>query len=153
MTVSGRIMPPVSGLEVEFIFVSPETSFIETVSSGRDGTFSFSITPEVDGAWDMLPQIKVSELYDASQGSLINFDVQKLTTIDVVRYQALKFLEPPLMYVLVGLVVILVAVVVQRTGLIDKIRGNEEDEYDEDEEETEEENGGATAYRRRSDRT
>lgn len=152
MTVTGRIMPPVNGLEVEFIFVSPETSFIETVTSGRDGTFRLTITPEIDGVWDMLPQLKVSELYDASQGSLLNFEVQKLTTIDVVRYQALKFLEPPLMYVLVGLFVVLIAVIVQRTGLIDKIRGLEE-EFDEEEEETEEENGGATAYRRRSDRT
>jgi hypothetical protein len=152
MTVTGRIMPPVNGLEVDFVFVSPDTSFIETVTSSRDGTFSLTITPEVDGAWEMLPQLKISELYDASQGSLINFEVQKLTPIDIVKFQALKFMEPPRLYVLIGLGVILVAVVVQKTGLIDKIRGNEEDEY-EDEEDEETVNGGATAYRRRSERT
>jgi len=150
MTVTGRIMPPVNGLEVDFIFVSPETSFTETVTSSRDGTFSLTITPEVDGSWDMLPQLKVSELYDASQGAMISFDVQKLTVIDIVQFQALKFMEPPRLYILIGLGVILVAVVVQKTGLIDKIRGIDEDEYEEEEEEPE--NGGATAYRRRSER-
>jgi len=153
MTVTGRIMPPVNGLEVDFVFVSPETSFIETVTSSRDGTFSLTITPEVDGTWEMLPQLKISELYDASQGSLINFEVQKLTPIDIIKYQALQFMEPPRLYVLIGLGVILLAVVVQKTGLIDKMRGNEEDEEEENEEEEETVNGGATAYRRRSNRT
>ena len=151
MTIAGRIMPPVNGLVVDFIFVTPDSSFTETVTSGRDGTFSLTITPEVDGVWEMLPQLKISELYDTSQGDLISFQVQKLTTIDVIQYQALKFLEPPLMYVLIGIVVILVAIIVQKTGLIDKIRGIE-DEEEFDEEEAEEENGGATAYRRRSER-
>lgn len=151
MTVTGSIIPAVSGLEIEFIFVSPETSIVETVTSNRDGAFSLTITPEVVGQWDMLPQLKVSELFDASQGELVTFEVRKLSPVDIVQAQAMKLVEPPLLYVLVGLVVAIVAVVVQKTGLINKIRGIEEEEYDEEEEEVEEETG-ATAYRRRSDR-
>ena len=153
MTVSGRIIPPVSGLEVEFIFVSPDTSFTETVASDRNGLFSVSIVPEVVGYWDMLPQLKVTELYDASQGDMITFEVQNLTPVDIIIYQAMKFLEPPLMYIPIGLVVVLIAVIIQKTGLIDRIRGYEEDdEYEDEDEDEEEESNGATSYRRRSER-
>ena len=154
MTITGRIIPPVSGLEVEFIFVSPDTSFIETVASDRNGLFSVSIVPEVVGNWDMLPQLKVTELYDASQGDMITFEVQNLTPVDIIIYQAMKFLEPPLMYIPIGLVVVLIAVIIQKTGLIDRIRGYEEDdEYEYEDEDEEEESNGATSYRRRSERT
>jgi len=153
-TITGKITPAVNGMEVEFIFVNPETSFTETVTTNREGMFSLTITPEVVGSWDMLPQLKVSELFDASQGSLNSFEVQKLTPIDIVAYQAMKFTEPPLLYVLIGVGVILVVVVLQKTGVIDRIRGLSDEDYDdeEEEEEPEQKNGGATAYKRRSAR-
>jgi hypothetical protein len=154
MTVSGFVTPAVSGLEVEFIFVSPETSFIETTTTDRDGRFTVSITPDVLGYWDMLPQLKVSELFDASQGSMNTFEVAKLTPVDIVTYQANKFTEPPLMYVLIGVGVILVAVLLQKTGVLDRIRGSSDDEYEDedDEDDFEKSNGGATSYKRRSAR-
>jgi len=153
LTVSGTVYPAVSGLEVEFIFVSPDTSFIETVTTNRDGAFSFTITPDVLGYWDMLPQLKVSELYDASQGAMSSFEVVKLTPVDIITYQAMKFTEPPLMYVLIGIGVILLVFVLQKTGVLDRIRGLSEDDYeDEEEEPDEQQNGGATAYKRRSAR-
>jgi len=153
MTITGKITPAVNGMEVEFIFVNPETSFTETVTTNREGMFSLTITPEVVGSWDMLPQLMVSELFDASQGSLNSFEVQKLTPIDIVAYQAMKFTEPPLLYVLIGVGVILV-VVLQKTGALDRIRGLSDEDYDdeEEEEEPEQKNGGATAYKRRSAR-
>ena len=156
MTVSGQVTPAVSGLEVEFIFVSSETSFVETVSTDRDGRFSVTIIPDVLGYWDMLPQLKVSELYDASQGSMTTFEVVKLTPVDIITYQAMKFTEPPLMYVLIGVGVVLVVVVLQKTGILDRIRGGSDEDYDEEEEDEEEKpkqkKGGATAYKRRSAR-
>lgn len=156
MTVTGSVTPAVSGLEVEFIFVSPETSFVETTTTDREGRFSISITPEVLGYWDMLPQLKVSELFDTSQGSIVSFEVLKLTPVDIITHQAMKFTEPPLMYVLIGVGVILTVVVLQKTGLLDRIKGmSDEDDYDDEEEGEdipEQANGGATAYKRRSAR-
>ncbi len=148
MTIKGKITPSVSGLEVETIFVSPETSFTETKTTDRNGAFSITITPEVLGTWDMLPQLKVSELYDASQGSMQSFTVEKLSPVDIVKYQALKFTEPPLLYAAIGLGVVLVVVIIQKTGIIDKIRNREGSE----EEDEQEEAGTVTSYKRRSDR-
>ncbi len=153
LTVTGVVTPSVSGLEVEFIFVSPETSFIETVTTDRDGKISLTITPKVLGYWDMLPQLKVSELFDASQGEMISFEVLKLTPVDIVKYQALKFTEPPLMYVAIGLGVIALVFVLQKTGVLTRVRGEDDEEEVEDEEKpTSGSNGGATAYKRRSAR-
>jgi hypothetical protein len=148
MTIKGKIIPSVSGLEVETIFVSPETSFTETKTTDRNGAFSITITPEVLGTWDMLPQLKVSELYDASQGSMQSFTVEKLSPVDIVKYQALKFTEPPLVYVAIGLGVVVIVAVLQKTGLIDKLRNREGSE----EEDEQEEAGTVTSYKRRSDR-
>jgi len=68
----------------------------------------------------------------------------------------MKFTEPPLMYVLIGVGVVLVVVVLQKTGILDRIRGGSDEDYDEEEEDEEEKpeqkNGGATAYKRRSAR-
>jgi len=153
ITVSGQVTPAVSGLQVEFIFVSPDTSFTKTVTTNQEGGFSLTITPEVVGSWEMLPQLQVSELFDASQGSLTSFEVQKLTPVDIVTYQAMKFTEPPLLYVVIGVGVILGVVVLQKTGILDRIRGMSEEDYDDEEEEEEpEQKNGATAYKRRSAR-
>jgi hypothetical protein len=150
LTITGQVTPSVSGLAVEIMFVSPENSFVETVSTGREGGFSLTITPEVIGTWDMLPQLKVSELYDASQGSLISFEVENLTPVDIIVYKAMAFTTPPLMYVPIGLTAALVAVLLMRTGFVKK-RLNKEDEEEEaaSEEETLK---GATGYKRRSSR-
>lgn len=154
MTVSGQVTPAVSGLEVEFIFVSSETSFVETVTTGREGRYSVTITPDILGYWDMLPQLKVSELFDASQGSMTTFEVVKLTPVDIIQYQAMKFTEPPLLYVLIGAGVILVVFVLQKTGILDSVRGLSDEDYEEyeEEEDSEQTKGGATAYKRRSAR-
>lgn len=148
MAITGKIIPSVQGLEVEFIFVSPETSFTETVTSNRNGEFTTTITPEILGTWDMLPQLKVSELYAVSQGSMQSFTVEKLSPVDIAKYQALKFTEPPLLYVAIGLGVIVIVAVLQKTGLIDKIRNRKPSE----EEDEQEEAGTVTSYKRRSER-
>ncbi|MCJ7732225.1 Ig-like domain-containing protein, partial [Candidatus Bathyarchaeota archaeon] len=150
LTITGQVTPSVSGLDVEIMFVSPDSSFIETVTTGREGGFSLTITPEVIGTWDMLPQLKVSELYDASQGFLISFEVVNLTPVDIIVYKAMAFTTPPLMYVPIGLAAALVAVLLMRTDFVKK-RLNKEDEEEEaaSEEETPK---GATGYKRRSSR-
>ena len=152
LTVSGVVSPAVNGLEVEFIFVSPETSFIETVTSDREGKFSLTITPEVLGYWDMLPQLRVSELFDTSQGEMITFEVAKLTPVDIVTYQAIKFTEPPLMYVAIGIGVVVLVILLQRFGVLDKLRRVDEDDPEEDEEDESEKPSGAISYKRRSAR-
>ena len=54
---------------------------------------------------------------------------------------------------LIGIGVILLVFVLQKTGVLDRIRGLSEDDYeDEEEEPDEQQNGGATAYKRRSAR-
>ena len=153
MTVSGRVMPAVTGLNVEIIFVSPQSSFIETLTTNRDGGFSTTITPMEVGSWDMLPQLKVSELYDTSQGSLLSFNVENLTPLDIVVFKAMAFTEPPLLYVPIALGTALIGWSLTKVGFIKKRLG-----WDEDEDEYEEESDkvetlrGATSYKRRSAR-
>jgi hypothetical protein len=150
MTISGSITPPVSGLDVEIIFVSPENSFTKIVTTGRNGDFSLTIIPEFVGYWDVLPQIKVTELFDASQGSLITFEVQNLTPVDIVMYRAFTFTQPPLLYVPIGLGTVLTG------GLFIKFRSRKKrhdiEESKEKKSEIDDRPKGVTAYRRRSAR-
>jgi hypothetical protein len=150
MTISGSVTPPVSGLEVEIIFVSPENSFTETIKTGRNGDFTLTITPEVKGYWDALPQLKVSELFEASQGSLITFEVQNLTPVDIVIHKAIEFTQPPLLYVPIGLGTALTG------GLFIKYRSKKKrhdlEEPTDEKSDMDEKPNGVTAYRRRSAR-
>jgi len=146
-TITGQVIPAITGLQIEFIFVSPEASFTEIVTTGREGAFSLTITPEVEGLWDVLPQLKVSELYDASQTQLVTFEVDKLTIIDTIMYKATEFTKPPLMFVPIGLSTVLVG------GLVYKAKhAKEQSEEDEQEIPEEEKTEGLTSYKRRSSR-
>ena len=151
MTITGQVTPSVSGLQVEFIFVTPESSFVETTTTGRDGMFKLSVTPEVIGLWDMLPQLQVSELYDTSQGALISFEVSELTIVDMIVYRAMTFTTPPLMYVPIGLVTAVVGWFLMKTDFV-KSRLNKEKEDEEEEPAEDESPKGATGYKRRSAR-
>ena len=123
------------------------------MTTNREGMFSLTITPGLVGYWEMLPQLKITELFDASQGSLTSFEVQKLSPMDIIQYQAMKFTEPPLFYLLIGVGLILVVVVLQKTGVLDSFRGLSDEDYeDEEEEEESEQKNGVTAYKRRSAR-
>ena len=144
--ITGQVIPAVSGLVVEFLFVTPSNSFTETVTTRREGSFSLTITPEVEGLWDILPQLKVSELYDTTQGQLDTFEVHKLTFVDVAVYKATQFTKPPLMLVPIGLGSVLTIGLVMRSGILK--RGKEEPEIEIEEENPE----GLTSYKRRSAR-
>jgi hypothetical protein len=148
LSVIGKVNPPINGLGVEIIFVTPETSFVETTSSNRHGEFSITIVPEVVGYWDMLPQLKVTELFIAPQPSMVSFEVVKQTPIDIVKYKAMEFMNPPLMYVPIGLGTVTVAGLIMRTGILQRRSGKEEKEAEIKPEVKE----GATTYKRRSSR-
>jgi len=140
MTVSGTVSPPVEGLIVEVLFVSPDSSFTESVKTRRDGQFSFSITPETTGTWEMLPTLVVSELYDTSQGELTTFEVAKLNPLEVAMYKVIQLKESPLAYGVVGGGVAIAAGLVLR-----KEKRNKKDDKEPSSQET-------TSYRRRTQR-
>jgi hypothetical protein len=148
LEVSGKVTPPIYGLNVEFIFVTPETSFIETTSTNRHGEYSLTITPEVIGYWDMLPQLKVTELYIAPEPSMVSFEILKQTPVDLIKFKAMEFMNPPLVYAPIGLGVLTAVGLVMRTGIIKRRNGKVEEEV----EVTTEVKEGATTYKRRSSR-
>ncbi|MFC1803485.1 hypothetical protein ACFL0D_05905 [Thermoproteota archaeon] len=155
MEVHGKVMPAIQGLTVEVIFVSPVSSFIETATTRRDGSYSFFIEPDTVGGWEMLPQLKTSSVFESSQGGLINFDVVKLTPIEIAKMKILAYTEPPLLYIPIGGFALLIALLEYRAGFIRGIFRKKEDIKAEVEIETEAEEldrNGTTSYKRRSTR-
>jgi hypothetical protein len=157
MEVHGKVIPAIEGLNVEVIFVAPESSFIETAFTGSDGTYSFFIEPETVGGWEMLPQLKTSSIFESSQGEIFTFEVVNLTPVDIVKLKILELTRPPLLYVPVGGFALLIALLEYRSGFIRGIfrRGKEEELVDEVELEAEVDESaqeGSTTYRRRSSR-
>jgi hypothetical protein len=157
LEVHGKVIPAIQGLAVEVIFVSPDNSFIEMATTGRDGTYSIIIEPETVGRWELLAQLKSSDLFQASQGSLVQFDVVSLSPIDIVRMKVLAFTEPPLLYAPIGGFTFVLAIMEFRTGFIRNRFKNGEEEPEEEELELEteiddQEKVGTTTYKRRSAR-
>jgi hypothetical protein len=151
------VIPAIQGLNVEVIFVSPDNSFVETAITERDGTYSFMVEPEVVGKWELLPQLRTSDLFEASQGSLVQFEVVSLSPVDIVRMKALAFTEPPLLYAPIGGFALVLALLEFRTGFIrNRFRNSdekiEEDELDLDTDIEDQNRSGTTTYRRRSTR-
>jgi hypothetical protein len=157
LEVHGKIIPAIQGLNVEVIFVSPDNSFIEVATTRGDGSYSIVIEPETVGRWELLPQLKASDLFKASQGSLVQFEVVNLSPVDIVRMKVLAFTEPPLLYAPIGGFTFVLAILEFRTGFIRKrFRNGDEEPEDEDLElDTDiddQESVGSTTYKRRSAR-
>jgi hypothetical protein len=146
-----------SGVPVNIVIVSPEESFIESVTTSTAGTFSTSITPNVTGSWEMLPQVLSTAYNSPSQGDLISFQVVPLSITEIIMYKAAEFTQPPLVFVPAGLVVAAVAGVEVKTGVIRGALGNgkgkgKAKEATPDVEEAHEEDEGTSSYKRRSSR-
>jgi hypothetical protein len=156
LEVHGKVIPAVQGLKVEVIFVSPDNSFVEVATTRRDGTYSITVVPEAVGRWELLPQLRASDLFKASQGSLVQFEVVSLSIVDIVRMQLIAFTEPPLLYAPIGGFTFVLAILELRTGFIrNRIRNGgepEEEEIDIESEINEQEKVGTTTYKRRSAR-
>jgi hypothetical protein len=155
--VHGKVIPAIQGLKVEIIFVSPDNSFVEIATTRGDGSYRIVIEPETVGNWELLPQLKISDLFEASQGSLIQFEIVNLSPIDIVRMKVLEFTEPPLLYAPIGGFTFVLAVIEFRTGFVRKRFKNSDEEPEEDEdrldtETDDQEKVGTTKYKRRSTR-
>ena len=96
----------------------------------------------------MLPQLKVTELYIAPEPNMISFEIFKQTPIDLVKFKALESMNPPLLYVPIGLGAVTAVGLVMRTGFVKKRFEKEEKEAEIATEVKE----GATSYKRRSSR-
>jgi len=157
LTITGSVSPPMSGVPVNIVIVSPEESFVESVITSAAGTFSTSITPNVTGSWEMLPQVLSTAYNSPSQGDLISFQVVPLSITEVILYKAAEFTQPPLVFVPAGLVVAAVAGVEVKTGVIRGALGNGKGkgkvkEATADVEEPHEEDESTSSYKRRSSR-
>ena len=148
MTISGQLTPGVNGIEIEIIFVTPISSFVNKTNTARDGSFSLTITPKEVGSWEMLPQIKTTELFDASQGELLSFEVKDLTLYDVAMYKANELTKPPVIYILIVIFIAILGSLLMRTEYV-KERLNKKQEEKESPEEID---GELTGYKRRSSR-
>jgi hypothetical protein len=157
LTITGSVSPPMSGVPVNIVIVSPEESFVESVTTSAAGTFSTSITPNITGSWEMLPQVLSTAYNSPSQGDLISFQVVPLSIPEIIMYKAAEFTQPPLVLVPAGLVVAAVAGVEVKTGIIRGALGNgkgkvKAKEATADVKEPHEEDEGTSGYKRRSSR-
>jgi hypothetical protein len=159
LTITGSVSPPMAGVPVNIVIVSPEESFVESVTTSAAGTFSTSITPNITGSWETLPQVLSTAYNSPSQGGLVSFQVVPLSIPEVIMYKAIEFTQPPLIFVPAGLVVVAVAGVEVKTGVIRGALGNgkgkgkgKAKEATADVKEPYEEDEGASGYKRRSSR-
>jgi hypothetical protein len=159
LTITGSVSPPMSGVPVNIVIVSPEESFVESVTTSAAGTFYASITPNVTGSWEVLPQVLSTAYNSPSQGGLISFQVVPLSIPEVIMYKAAEFTQPPLVFVPAGLVVAAVAGVEAKTGVIRGALGNgkgkgkgKAEEATADDKEPHEEDEDTSSYKRRSSR-
>ena len=161
LEVSGKLTPPLSGVSMKLTCATQTSSFELETTTLNDGSFSFFMVPEELGICQVLPQIPESNFVKASQGDLKAFDVIELTTLEKVTIALLRFTVMPLVLAPVGLVVAGLGYGEMKTGfirgLINKATKKEEPAEAETVEEKNgdkkpEDNGGATSYRRRSDR-
>jgi len=159
LTVSGSVTPPMGGVPVNIVVVSPEESFVMSTTTSAVGTFSASFTPNITGTWEILPQILSTAYNPPSQGALMSVQVVPLTLPEIILMKAMEFTQPPLIFVPAGLVVAAVAGVEVKTGVIRGALGNgkgkgkgKAKDATVDEKELHEEDEGASSYKRRSSR-
>jgi len=154
LTISGRINPPAGGINIDLIMVTPEGSRVETVVTNMDGSYSTTIIPDEVGYWELLPQNKPDTLFLTSQGEFLQFEVAKLTIVDLAYLKLMLLLIPPYSYFAIGLFGVgLVGIEMKFnivSGLIKSIR--KKDEEDTDIEDAVLTRDSTTKYKRRSKR-
>ncbi|HEX9915320.1 MAG TPA: hypothetical protein VGB32_10410 [Candidatus Bathyarchaeia archaeon] len=157
LTISGSVTPPLGGVPVNIVVVSPEESFVMSATTSAAGTFSASFTPNITGTWEILPQILSTAYNSPSQGALMSVQVVPLTLPEVILMKAAEFTQPPLVLVPAGLVVAAVAGVEVKTGVIRGALGNgkgkgKAEKATADVKEPHEEDEDTSSYKRRSSR-
>ena len=154
LTVTGKVNPPVAGINLEFVFVSPTSNTIlESCVTTATGSFSVSITPDELGYWQFLPQVKGTDLIMASTGGVVDFEVAPLTIVEQALLILMSMTEPPMIGVPIVLVMATVGGVVLKTGVLHKKqKESEEEEPEEEDEELQKKMEGLTSYKRRSER-
>jgi len=104
ISVSGAINPAVSGATVTLTYWKPDaTSFTRTVTTGSDGTFTDSYTPDMRGNW----LVRASWAGDASHAAAMSTMITAASTSAPAPAIPIEWI-----YVIVALLVIVVIAVV-----------------------------------------
>lgn len=149
--LSGKLYPPISGISVKLVCITPTSSYeVETITLG-DGSFSFFVVPDELGTWQVLPQIAESNFVEGAQGELKSFDVIALTIQEKVTAAILPFTVMPMVLAPVGLGVVGLGYGGMKIGLVRGLIGKAPNTED-PEEDKKSAPKGATSYRRRSSR-
>lgn len=119
--VTGYVTPKVGGIPVKIRFVSSTASHTEMAETASDGVFSCSFNPSEAGKWSVLAEVEGGTSFAFSQSALQELEVTSLTPIDRVLGIFLGFptmmREPPLLYVLYGVVSLGATIVVYKVGM------------------------------------
>jgi hypothetical protein len=150
LTIIGSVYPETSQVMLDLMFIYPGSSMVINVTTNTLGEFSTVIVPETLGEWQLLPQVKETELLAPTQGELITFNVEKLSIVDTIYLFLMTLISPPWVYGLVAIILIIIVIIELRTSIIRrtirKLRGKEEEDEEAEVADT------ATSYRRRGSR-
>jgi len=126
ITVSGKVTPPVAGLDVEVTFTSSTAHHKETVVTDADGCFSCDFEPQEADVWNILAQVKGGVLYTSPQSGLMEVLVTPLSSFDRVTGALSMLVKPPYQYLVIGLTGIGVSLTVymtrSRLGILSKVK-------------------------------
>jgi hypothetical protein len=103
ITLSGSVAPQVNGLPVDLLFVSPGSSYLETIYTDLRGSFTYTYNPEEVGTWNVLLKVGDDLIYSKTN-KVLEFNVLSLNIFDKVLNLGLMILSPPFSYGVLGIV-------------------------------------------------
>jgi hypothetical protein len=148
ITIKGNINPAMPQVLLDLILLSTSNKYEENATTDSNGEFVATFIPEEDGEWQLLVEVRETNLLAPTQGDLVSFIVEKPSIVDILYLRAMILISPPWVYGLAGIVLVGIAGIELRTGFIRRIIRRESEDEDEDVDERD----SATSYRKRSNR-
>lgn len=149
--IQGSVSPPTAGVILDLNIVTPTTYRVESVVTTDAGTFYATIIPSELGTWEILPQLRNTNLTSVASNEVVRFNVIQLTTTE----KLVQFLQPmtkfPGVIIPVGLIITIIVGLELKTGYFRSLleKQNEKKAQDETPEE-ESKSNGPSSYRMRS---
>lgn len=82
VTVTGTTMPPIELEEITITLTGPDgVSHSETVTTGQDGSFQYTFTPDIAGAWIVQTNWLGDDLYTGAESTPITLTVNQINEV------------------------------------------------------------------------